>query len=165
MVFPIFTRVSLWGFIGFESYLPNKKWDSPELNTFRSIAQTLGSIIYKKLIEELRCLVCQNQNLAGSDAGLAQDLRKQVYKMINAGNSDEEILDFMVTRYGDFVLYRPPFKATTFLLWIGPFIILAIGMLVLIRFIRQRKNVVTTLTNNDKEKLKQLLDEDKEQDK
>ncbi len=134
-----------------------------EVKTFESQQQELR---YKKLIEELRCLVCQNQNLAGSDAGLAQDLRKQVYKMIRAGNSDDEILDFMVTRYGDFVLYRPPFKATTFLLWIGPFIILAIGMLVLIRFIRQRKNVViTTLTNNDKEKLKQLLDEDKEQDK
>ncbi|MCK4865329.1 MAG: cytochrome c-type biogenesis protein CcmH [Gammaproteobacteria bacterium] len=134
-----------------------------EVKTFESQQQELR---YKKLIEELRCLVCQNQNLAGSDAGLAQDLRKQVYKMIRAGNSDEEILDFMVTRYGDFVLYRPPFKATTFLLWIGPFIILAIGMLVLIRFIRQRKNVVvTTITNNDKEKLKQLLDEDKEQDK
>lgn len=133
-----------------------------EVKTFESQQQELR---YKNLIEELRCLVCQNQNLAGSDAGLAQDLRKQVYKMIRAGDSDEEILDFMVTRYGDFVLYRPPFKATTFLLWIGPFIILAIGMLVLIRFIRQRKNVVTTITNDDKEKLKQLLDEDKEQDK
>lgn len=121
---------------------------------------------YKDLIEELRCLVCQNQNLAESDAGLAQDLRKQVYKMISAGNSDEEILDFMVTRYGDFVLYRPPFKASTFLLWVGPFIILAIGMLVLIRFIRQRKDVVvTTLSSNDKERLKQLLDDNKEQDK
>lgn len=121
---------------------------------------------YKNLIDELRCTVCQNQNLADSNAGLAQDLRKQVYKMISAGNSDDEILDFMVTRYGDFVLYRPPFKTTTFLLWVGPFIILAIGLLVLIRFVRQRKNVVvTTLTNNDKEKLKQLLDEDKEQDK
>ena len=121
---------------------------------------------YKHLLEELRCLVCQNQNLAGSDAGLAQDLRKQVYKMVSAGNSDKEILDFMVTRYGDFILYRPPFKATTYLLWIGPFVILLIGLFILIRFIRQRKNtVVTTLTNNDKEKLKQLLDEDKEQDK
>ena len=121
---------------------------------------------YKNMLEELRCLVCQNQNLAGSDAGLAQDLRKQVYKMINAGNSDKEILDFMVTRYGDFILYRPPFKSITYLLWIGPFVILLIGLFVLIRFIRQRKNaVVTTLTNNDKEKLKHLLDEDKEQDK
>lgn len=120
---------------------------------------------YKKLIDELRCLVCQNQNLADSNASLAVDLRKQVYKMISEGQSDKEIMDFMVTRYGDFVLYRPPFKASTLLLWIGPFIILAIGLIVLMRFIRQRKKVVTTLTNNDKEKLKQLLDEDKDQSK
>lgn len=121
---------------------------------------------YKKLIDELRCLVCQNQNLADSNAALAQDLRKQVYKMINAGQSDKEILDFMVTRYGDFVLYRPPFKATTYLLWIGPFIILVAGLFVLIRFIRLRKKIVITkLTDTDKEKLKQLLDEDKEQTK
>lgn len=121
---------------------------------------------YKNIIEELRCLVCQNQNLAGSDAGLAQDLRKQVYKMLREGQSDKEIMDFMVTRYGDFVLYRPPFKASTFFLWVGPFIIFAIGLFVLIRFIRQRKKVVaTTLTDNDKEKLKQLLDEDKGQTK
>ena len=120
---------------------------------------------YKKLVDELRCLVCQNQNLADSNAELAVDLRKQVYKMINEGQSDEEIMDFMVTRYGDFVLYRPPFKTTTFFLWVGPFIILIIGVFVLFRFIRQRKTVVSTLTDNDKEKLKQLLDEDKEQSK
>lgn len=120
---------------------------------------------YKKLIDELRCLVCQNQNLADSNAALAVDLRKQVFKMINEGQSDEEIMDFMVTRYGDFVLYRPPFKTSTLLLWIGPFIILALGLFILIRFIRQRKNVVTTLSDNDKEKLKQLLDEDKGQNK
>jgi len=120
---------------------------------------------YKKLVDELRCLVCQNQNLADSNASLAIDLRNQVYKMINEGQSDKEIMDFMVTRYGDFVLYRPPFKTSTFFLWVGPFIIFIIGFFVLIRFIRQRKNVVSTLTDNDKEKLKQLLDEDKEQTK
>ena len=119
---------------------------------------------YKHIIDELRCLVCQNQNLADSNAGLAQDLRKQVYKMIIAGEDDEAIFDYMVTRYGDFVLYRPPFKATTFLLWVGPFIIFALGLFVLIRFIRQRKKVVVTeLSSTDKEKLKQLLNEDKEQ--
>ena len=121
---------------------------------------------YKKLIDELRCLVCQNQNLADSNSELAQDLRKQVFKMINAGQTDEEIMEFMVTRYGDFVLYRPPFKTTTFLLWLGPFIILIIGFVVLIRFIRLRKKVVITeLSNDEKEKLKQLLDEDKGKDK
>ena len=119
---------------------------------------------YKNIIDELRCLVCQNQNLADSNAGLAVDLRKQVYKMILAGDDDEAIFDYMVTRYGDFVLYRPPFKATTFLLWVGPFIIFALGLFVLIRFIRQRKKVVVTeLNSGDKEKLKQLLNEDKEQ--
>lgn len=119
---------------------------------------------YKYIIDELRCLVCQNQNIADSNAGLAQDLRKQVHKMIMAGEDDETIFDFMVTRYGDFVLYRPPFKASTFFLWIGPFIIFALGLFVLIRFIRQRKKVVVTeLSNNDKEKLKQLLNKDKEQ--
>ena len=121
---------------------------------------------YKKLVDELRCLVCQNQNLADSNSALAQDLRKQVYKMISEGKSDKEIMDFMVTRYGDFVLYRPPFKTTTFLLWVGPFIILIIGLFVLVRFIRQRKKIVITeLTDVEKEKLKQLLDEDKEQTK
>lgn len=121
---------------------------------------------YKKLINEFRCVVCQNQNIADSNAALAKDLRKQVYKMINEGKSDDAILDFMVTRYGDFVLYRPLFNSMTFLLWVGPFIIFVIGLFVLINFIRQRKKVViTTLSNNDKEKLKQLLDEDKEQTK
>jgi len=117
---------------------------------------------YKNLIDELRCLVCQNQNLADSNSELAQDLRNKVYKMINDGQSDQEVMDFMVTRYGDFVLYRPPFKASTFLLWIGPFIILIIGLLVLVNFIRHRKrNVITALSNNEKEKLKQLLNDNK----
>ena len=119
---------------------------------------------YKYIIDELRCLVCQNQNVSGSNAGLAKDLRKQVHKMILAGEDDEAIFDFMVTRYGDFVLYRPPFKASTFFLWVGPFIIFALGLFVLIRFIRRRKKVVVTeLSSTDKEKLKQLLNKDKGQ--
>lgn len=119
---------------------------------------------YKHIIDELRCLVCQNQNISGSNAGLAQDLRKQVYKMIMAGEDDAAIFDFMVTRYGDFVLYRPPFKATTLFLWLGPFIILALGLFVLVRFIRQREKIVTKELNSaDKEKLKKLLNENKEQ--
>ena len=121
---------------------------------------------YKHIIDELRCLVCQNQNISGSNAGLAKDLRKQVYKMIQAGDDDEAIFDFMVTRYGDFVLYRPPFKASTFFLWVGPFIIFAIGLFVLIRFIRQRKKIVVAeLSAEEKEKLKQLLKENKESNK
>ena len=114
---------------------------------------------YKNLINEFRCVVCQNQNIADSNAELAQDLRKQVFKMINAGKDDDEIMEFMVTRYGDFVLYRPQFNSMTFLLWVGPFIIFIIGLYFLISFIRQRKKmIVTELSNTDKEKLKQLLD-------
>jgi cytochrome c-type biogenesis protein CcmH len=118
---------------------------------------------YKHIIEELRCLVCQNQNIAGSNAGLAKDLRKKVHQMILAGKEDEVIYEYMVTRYGDFVLYRPPFKTSTFFLWAGPFVIFAFGLFVLIRFIAQRKkNVVTELSSTEKEKLKQLLKENKE---
>ncbi len=78
----------------------------------------------QKLSEELRCLVCQNQNIADSNAELAQDLRREVRGMIKAGKSDKEIIDFMVTRYGDFVLYRPPVQGNTLLLWGGPLVLL-----------------------------------------
>jgi cytochrome c-type biogenesis protein CcmH len=93
---------------------------------------------YQQLTEELRCLVCQNQNLADSNAELAQDLRNQTYEMVQAGKSNEEIVAYMVQRYGDFVLYRPPLRPATFLLWGGPFLILAIGVIILLAFIRRR---------------------------
>jgi len=88
---------------------------------------------FQALAEELRCLVCQNQNLADSHAGLAIDLKTQLREMIVAGRSDREIIDYMVQRYGDFVLYRPPLKATTWLLWGGPFVLFvgALGFLLL----------------------------------
>ena len=90
------------------------------------------------LSEELRCLVCQNQNIADSNAELAQDLRREIRSMIQAGKSDKEIIDFMVTRYGDFVLYRPPVKGITLLLWGGPIALLLLGLFVLQRYLRQR---------------------------
>ena len=83
---------------------------------------------FQHLARELRCLVCQNQNIADSDAGLARDLRKEVFEMMRAGKSDDEIKRFLTDRYGDFVLYRPPFKATTLVLWVGPILILLIGV-------------------------------------
>jgi cytochrome c-type biogenesis protein CcmH len=86
---------------------------------------------YNKLIAELRCLVCQNQNLAGSDADLAHDLRRETYEMLSQGKSPQQVVEFMVERYGDFVLYRPQFKSTTYLLWLGPFLLL-VGVLVLL---------------------------------
>lgn len=91
-----------------------------------------------KLSEELRCLVCQNQNIADSNAELAQDLRREIRTMISAGKSDKEIIDFMVVRYGDFVLYRPPVKGTTLLLWGGPVILLVFGLFILVRYQRRR---------------------------
>ncbi|MEP7329487.1 MAG: cytochrome c-type biogenesis protein [Betaproteobacteria bacterium] len=84
----------------------------------------------KKLDDELRCLVCQNQSLADSSAPLAQDLRREVRSLADAGKSDAEIKAFLVARYGDFVLYKPPVKSTTWLLWFGPFILLAGGAVV-----------------------------------
>ncbi|MEK9774726.1 MAG: cytochrome c-type biogenesis protein [Quisquiliibacterium sp.] len=83
---------------------------------------------FKKLSEELRCLVCQNQTLADSNAGLALDLRRQVESLMNQGMDDAQIKDYLVQRYGDFVLYRPPVKASTLLLWFGPFCLLAAGL-------------------------------------
>ena len=89
-----------------------------------------------RLANELRCLVCQNQTLADSNAPLAVDLRNQVREQLRAGASEQDVVDFMVARYGDFVLYRPPFKATTLLLWAGPFLLLALGVGLLLRRVR-----------------------------
>jgi cytochrome c-type biogenesis protein CcmH len=94
----------------------------------------------RQLEEKLRCLVCQNQSLADSGAELAGDLRKQVREQIAAGRSDEQIIEFLVQRYGDFVRYEPPFKATTALLWIGPFALLAVAGGVLVVALRRRRN-------------------------
>jgi cytochrome c-type biogenesis protein CcmH len=86
---------------------------------------------FKVLTQELRCLVCQNQNLADSDAQLAHDLRAEVHEMLLAGKTDDEIKQFMVERYGDFVLYRPPVQQNTYLLWLAPLGLLFIGALIL----------------------------------
>ncbi|HJU38990.1 MAG TPA: cytochrome c-type biogenesis protein [Tahibacter sp.] len=82
---------------------------------------------FQHLARELRCLVCQNQNLADSDAGLAKDLRNEVFEQLRAGKSDDEIKDYLVARYSEFVLYDPPLKASTLILWFGPFVLLAVG--------------------------------------
>ena len=93
---------------------------------------------YEKLTHELRCLVCQNETIAASNADLAKDLRQEIYEKVSAGQSDKEIVDFMVARYGDFVLYRPPFKPITILLWVGPFLMLATGLIILFLMIRRQ---------------------------
>jgi cytochrome c-type biogenesis protein CcmH len=115
---------------------------------------------YKQLIDELRCLVCQNQNLADSNAELAQDMRRLTYEMVLRGESNEQIASFMVERYGDFVLYRPPFKNSTVMLWVGPFLILGGGVLILFFFIRRRGRAPTTqLTEQEQERARRLLND------
>jgi len=89
--------------------------------------------LFKDLVAELRCLVCQNQNIADSNAELAVDLRREIHSMINAGKSKAEILDFMVDRYGEFVLYKPRFSARTLVLWLAPAFLLLLGLLVIFR--------------------------------
>ena len=93
---------------------------------------------YKELTLELRCAVCQNQNLADSDAPLAQDLRQEIFDMMQAGRTDEEIKEFMVARYGDFVLYRPPMQGNTLALWVIPVALLALGAVVVAFTVRRR---------------------------
>ena len=95
------------------------------------------------LAEELRCLVCQNESLASSHADLAQDLRREVRELIQKGMSDQEIKDYLVKRYGDFVLYKPPVKGFTLLLWLGPFALLLGGLGVLFFQLRNRRKVMT----------------------
>ncbi|HEY5738501.1 MAG TPA: cytochrome c-type biogenesis protein [Gammaproteobacteria bacterium] len=94
---------------------------------------------YNQLINELRCLVCQNQNLSGSDADLARDLRRETYEMLQDGKSPDQVVDFMVARYGDFVLYRPQFQSNTYLLWLGPFLLLLVVLYLFVRRLRARQ--------------------------
>lgn len=113
--------------------------------------------------EEMRCLVCQNESLAGSRSDLANDLRREIRKLIQEGKSDDQIRSFMVERYGDFVLYRPPVKPITWLLWIGPFVILAIGIAVLFGHLRRRNRSVpsTILSEADNQQIDALLNLEK----
>ena len=129
--------------------------------TFDSAAQESR---YRSLVAELRCLVCQNQNLADSNAALAQDLRRVTYQMIRSGSTDTEIIDFMVSRYGDFVLYRPPFKPATVFLWAGPALFLLLGLVFAARTLRSS---IRTAPEGDVDGLarleaRQLLEDERE---
>lgn len=118
----------------------------------------------QKISEELRCLVCQNQNLADSHAELAADLKNQVREMLKRGQSEKEVIDFMVQRYGDFVLYRPPVKSTTWLLWGGPFALLVGGIGVLfVKLNRRRGDKSAPLSPEERAAAERLLEgEEKE---
>lgn len=111
--------------------------------------------------EELRCLVCQNESLAGSRSDLAMDLRRELRVLIKQGKTDTEIRDFMVSRYGDFVLYRPPVKPSTWLLWAGPFGLMILGVVALFMYLR-RRNVdigIDVLTDEERKRADALLQE------
>ena len=117
----------------------------------------------KKVLEvsnELRCLVCQNQTIADSNADLAVDLKNQVRKQLSEGRSKDEILKYMTERYGDFVLYKPPFNAATLMLWVGPFLLMLLGLVLLVRQIKQRKRDLQqeTFSSQEIERARQLLD-------
>ena len=115
---------------------------------------------YQTLVTELRCLVCQNQTIADSNADLAKDLRREVRDMLLADKTDDEIKEFMLERYGDFVLYKPPVKTTTVPLWIGPFILLAIGLVVVAVMVHRRSHQAQPQMNSeDAERARKLLDE------
>jgi len=116
----------------------------------------------KNLGEELRCLVCQNQTIADSNAPLALDLRNQIRAQVKAGKSDDEIRAYMTQRYGDFVLYKPPFKSTTALLWIGPFALVAVGVVVFLFVVRRRRTAeaaTVAVPKKRRAELEALLDE------
>ncbi len=104
---------------------------------------------YYKFIEELRCPKCKNQNLAGSNSPIALDLRRELHRLIDEGKSDDEIVDFMVSRFGDFVLYRPPVQENTYLLWAAPFIMGFVGLSVLSMIVIKRRPKVATVNSED----------------
>lgn len=111
------------------------------------------------LSEELRCLVCQNQTIADSNAPLAIDLRNQVREKLAAGQSERDIIDYMVARYGDFVLYRPPVKNTTMLLWFGPPLLLLLGLWLFVRTVKRRRpDAAMPLSETEKARARALLD-------
>jgi cytochrome c-type biogenesis protein CcmH len=112
---------------------------------------------YKHLTSTLRCLVCQNEDLADSNAELAKQLRAQIFKMLNDGASDKQIVDYMVSRYGNFVLYSPPLIPSTYLLWIGPFALLIFGIVIMTMIIRRNRSQKPTIDSNDYNKARALL--------
>lgn len=136
------------------------------LNALANEAAPLAEdpVVEQRLVNiagELRCLVCQNESLAGSQADLAKDLRREVRGLIKDGKSDAEVKEFLVSRYGDFVLYRPQVKPSTYLLWAGPFALLLVGIGALVRYLRRRDRqfVDTPLTEEERQRAEALLKE------
>lgn len=118
---------------------------------------------YRELIQELRCPKCQNQNIADSDAPIAMDLRNEVFRMLDEGQSNQQIVDFLVARYGDFVMYKPPVTSRTLLLWYGPAGFLLLGFICLMTILwrrrREQAGVDTALSSAEQQRLKALLEQ------
>jgi len=126
-----------------------------EFHTFENKQQEK---LYLQLIAELRCVKCQNQNLAESNAELAMDMREKAYEMVVKGGSRDDVVKYMTARYGDFVLYNPPFKAKTLLLWLGPPVFLLLSLFLLFKLIRNQKNEpAETLSETERESVRELL--------
>jgi cytochrome c-type biogenesis protein CcmH len=143
----VFAALVMLGLATAQAAIQPFKFDSPEQGRR-----------FQQLSDELRCLVCQNENLTDSNADLAQDLRRQIHGMILSGKTNDEIIHYMVARYGDFVLYKPPLISTTYLLWFGPFALVAVGLFALLRFVRrQQRKRPTVLSDEERRRLDELL--------
>jgi len=134
-------------------------WAAP-METFK-FESSEQEATFQRLSENLRCLVCQNQSIADSNADLATDLRKEIYGMLQNGKTEDQIKEFMVDRYGDYVLYEPPFEPMTWLLWFGPAIIFLVGLFYAKSFIAQQRSsgAAAELSAEDMERLKNLQSE------
>lgn len=115
-------------------------WPALAIDTGKGFDDPVLQARYAKLIAEVRCVTCQNQSIKDSNAFIASDLRREIRRLISEGKTDAEIADFLVTRYGDFVLYRPRFSGKTLLLWVAPFLLFLIGIVALVRVVRYRMN-------------------------
>lgn len=143
--------VSSWS-IAYAANLETYKFDDPKKEA-----------LFRELIDELRCPKCQNQTIGDSDAPLAKDLRDRTYMMIQQGASKQEVVDYMVARYGDFAYYRPPVKLSTVVLWLGPVVVILIGAGVILMRVRSRNNAEVELSEQEQAQLAALRDS--EQDK
>jgi cytochrome c-type biogenesis protein CcmH len=140
-------------------------WSAIDAYEFRSSADEAR---FQQLTAELRCPKCQNQNIADSDSPIAKDLRREVYRMVDTGAPDTEVIDFMVTRYGDFVLYRPKVNSQTWFLWYGPYLLLGLGALIILFIVYTRKanrrakpgGDNLALTSDERARLDELLNKD-----